>query len=334
MQNTANELSLINSASIMSSDENYNRMMNFASAMAEARVTVPEHIAGNPGDCLAVTMQALSWGMNPFLVAQKTSLVQGKLCYEAQLVSSVLTNSGVIDGRPEYEFFGNWDRIVGNVSEKTSSKGNKYFVPGWSAKDEEGLGVIVRATIKGEKAPRELRMLLKQATVRHSTNWANNPEQQLSYLAIKNWVRRNAPDVLLGVYTDDEISHQGFENAKNITPSAESASIDPKAVHAAMASKSQQQASEEPPELDDADFDMQFESELANQASADQEKIYSGMVDLIGAAETIVDLEKCGSRIIQLGSRGELHESHMTELRSLYGARLHSIRNPEGDHEA
>jgi hypothetical protein len=50
MQNTQNEVSTMPSASVMSSEENYQRMLNFASAMAEARVTVPDHLSGNAGD--------------------------------------------------------------------------------------------------------------------------------------------------------------------------------------------------------------------------------------------------------------------------------------------
>ncbi|EAP2971000.1 hypothetical protein D9U37_20365 [Salmonella enterica] len=38
---------------------------------------LPAHLAGKPADCMAIVMQAMQWGMNPYAVAQKTHLVTG-----------------------------------------------------------------------------------------------------------------------------------------------------------------------------------------------------------------------------------------------------------------
>ena len=72
-------------------------------------------------------------------------------------------------------------------------------------KDEQGCGVKVWATIKGETVPRELVLLLVQARTRNSTLWADDPKQQLAYLATKRWARLYCPDVIMGVYTPDEL---------------------------------------------------------------------------------------------------------------------------------
>ncbi|MCV5532933.1 recombinase RecT, partial [Escherichia coli] len=64
-----------------------------AGLMAQAAVTVPEHLRGNPADCMAIIMQAMQWGMNSYAVAQKTHLVNGVLGYEAQLVNAVISSS-------------------------------------------------------------------------------------------------------------------------------------------------------------------------------------------------------------------------------------------------
>jgi hypothetical protein len=42
-------------------------------------------------------------------------------------------------------------------------------------------------------------------SVRNSPLWVSDPRQQLAYLAIKRWSRLYTPDVILGVYTPDEI---------------------------------------------------------------------------------------------------------------------------------
>ena len=52
-------------------------------------------------------------------------------------------------------------------------------------------------------------LLLAQASTRNSTLWAEDPRQQLAYLATKRWARLYTPDVLLGVYTPDELREAG-----------------------------------------------------------------------------------------------------------------------------
>ena len=42
--------------------------------------------------------------------------------------------------------------------------------------------------------------MLAQARTRNSTLWADDPRQQLAYLAVKRWARLYCPEVILGVY--------------------------------------------------------------------------------------------------------------------------------------
>lgn len=191
-------------ATIFSPDA-LDKLLRFAEVMANGRVTVPAHLAGKPADCLAVTMQAAQWGMNPFAVAQKTFMINGGLGYEAQLVNAVITTMAPTRDRLHYEWFGDWEKIIGKFTEKSSPKGNKYIAPAWQLADEAGCGVRVWATMKGESDPRVLELLLSQAQVRNSTLWASDPKQQLAYLAVKRWARLHCPDVILGVYTQDEL---------------------------------------------------------------------------------------------------------------------------------
>jgi hypothetical protein len=142
--------------------------------------------------------------MNPFAVAQKTHLVNGVLGYEAQLVNAVITSCAPVKDRLHYEWFGDWTKVIGKFEIKNGDKG-QYRVPGWQLQDEEGLGVRVWATFRGENEPRVLELLLAQARTRNSTLWADDPRQQLAYLATKRWSRLYCPDVILGVYSPDEL---------------------------------------------------------------------------------------------------------------------------------
>lgn len=215
------------SIALLMDERSMDKLMRVADMMASAKTTVPAHFRGSPGDCLAVCMQAATWNMNPFAVAQKTHLVNGTLGYEAQLVSAVINNSGAVKDRFHFEWHGPWERVIGKFTVKRGEKG-EYRVPGWSMADEEGCGIRVWATIKGETEPRELSLLLAQARVRNSTLWADDPKQQLAYLAQKRWARLYAPDVILGVYTPDEFEQPApvdMGRADEVQPAGPSADL-------------------------------------------------------------------------------------------------------------
>ncbi|HHR4088589.1 TPA: RecT family recombinase [Salmonella enterica] len=195
----------VGTAAAIFSPEGMDRLVRFATLMADSKATVPQHLAGKPADCLAVTMQAAQWGMNPFAVAQKTHVVNGTLGYEAQLVNAVVSSSNLLSTRLNYRWDGDWSKVNGK-SDKSPS-----------------LTVTVSAVLKGEAEPRELTISMAQAGVRNSPLWEQDPRQQLAYLCVKRWARLHAPDVLLGVYTSDELQETTPRVERDITPPAATA---------------------------------------------------------------------------------------------------------------
>lgn len=162
----------------------------FAELMAQSAVTVPKHLAGKPADCMAIVMQAMQWGMNPYAVAQKTHLVNGVLGYEAQLVNAVISSSSAIVGRFHYEYGGDWEKIAGKKD----------------GRDELGLFVRVGAVLRGEtEITWGENIYLADITTRNSPLWKTAPKQQIAYLAVKYWARLYCPEVILGVYSPDEV---------------------------------------------------------------------------------------------------------------------------------
>lgn len=196
--------------------DSLDKMMRLAEVMALGRATLPKHFNGNSADCLAVVMQSMQWKMNPFAVAQKTHLVNGVLGYEAQLVNAVITTCAPVLDRLHYEWYGAWEKVIGKFTIKNGDKG-EYRVPGWKLEDEQGLGVKVWATFRGEDEPRVLDLLLAQARTRNSTLWADDPRQQLAYLATKRWSRLYCPDVILGVYSPDELE-EAAPTIRDVSP--------------------------------------------------------------------------------------------------------------------
>ena len=152
---------------ILTNKDMFDSMLKIANMMATAKTTVPKHFQGSQGDCMAVVMQASQWKMNPFAVAQKTHLVNGTLGYEAQLVNAIITSMAPTTGRLEFEWFGDWSRVIGNVKEVTNSNQKTYRKLASTIADEKGCGVKVWATLQGESKPRVLELLLIQASARN-----------------------------------------------------------------------------------------------------------------------------------------------------------------------
>lgn len=164
-------------------------LVQFAELMSKAAFTVPKHLQGKPSDCLAIAMQAQHWGMDPFVVAQKTHLVNGTLGYEAQLVNAVIQNSGAVEGAPSYEYRGEGSNLECRV------------------------GFILR----GHKSITWNEWLrCGDITTKNSPLWKVNPKQQLGYLQIKNWSRLYCPGAILGIYTDDELVDYAPPGAKDM----------------------------------------------------------------------------------------------------------------------
>lgn len=150
----------------------------FAVLMSESRVTVPVHLHGNVPDCMAVAMQAVRWGMDPFVVAQKTHIVSGRLGYEAQLVNAVVQSSGAIRSAFRYEYKG----------------------------DGAAMACRVSAVLAGDQEATWGEWLKSSdVTTKNSPLWKVNPKQQMGYLQVKNWARLYCPGAILGVYTPDEL---------------------------------------------------------------------------------------------------------------------------------
>jgi hypothetical protein len=167
-------------------------IMRVAEIMAGGKSTIPKHLQGSPGDCMAVVMQAMQWKMNPFAVAQKTHLVNGQLGYEAQLVNAVVQASGAIMGRFHYEYKGEGQSVECRVG----------------------------AVIRGESEITWNEWLsAASVTVKNSPLWKTNPKQQLGYLQVKNWARAHTPGAILGVYTPEELETQPRAE-RDITPQA------------------------------------------------------------------------------------------------------------------
>lgn len=205
---------------ILFDDNLYERVKQVSLLMSKAQGITPPHLIGKGEACFAVVVKSLTWQLDPFAVAASTyETPGGKVGYEGKLVQAILENSGRVEGPVTYEHIGDWSKVQGKFEKKVSKKGNEYPAPAWKDADEEGLGVIVRAQVKGEKKPREFTFWLREAYPRNSTLWATRPSQQICYTAVRAFASMAAPGLFMGVPFSTDFD-QGPE-MKDVTPRPE-----------------------------------------------------------------------------------------------------------------
>jgi len=256
----------------------------FAELMAQSAVTVPKHLAGKPADCMAIVMQAMQWGMNPYAVAQKTHLVNGVLGYEAQLVNAVISSSSAIVGRFHYEYGGDWEKIAGKKD----------------GRDELGLFVRVGAVLRGETdITWGENIYLADITTRNSPLWKTAPKQQIAYLAVKYWARLYCPEVILGVYSPDEVEPR---TEKEINP-----------------------APAQRVSLADIKGDTVTTTHSAQESAANIDAMADDFRDRIDAAETLETATTVGNEINE--AKAALGTNLFTELKNKATRRYHLVKH-------
>ncbi len=137
--------------------------------------TLPDHLKGKPADCFRIVVQAAKWRLDPFMVAECTSLVHGRFCLEGKLVAAVLASRGI--------------RLTHQI---------------------EGRGQDARITLTGrlpgEDQDRTIHGSVREwRTTANGSPWDKQPETQLVYRGTRQWARIHAPDAMLGVRTPDEM---------------------------------------------------------------------------------------------------------------------------------
>lgn len=164
---------------------NVSEVVEIARLMSKSQTAVPKHLRDNPGACLGVALQASEWEMSPYAVANKSYVVNDRIAYEAQMINAVILRRAPIKGRFKVSYSGEGNTRRCKVS-ATLTDGDvvEYESPKFS-----------------------------EITTKNSPLWKADPDQQMFYYSSRAMCRRHFPDVILGVYSDDEIDPE-----RDVTP--------------------------------------------------------------------------------------------------------------------
>jgi hypothetical protein len=152
--------------------------MNVAKVLALSAQAVPPHCRGNPGICLGIVLAAAELNLSPTALANKTYVVNDRLAYESQAIHAIVERRAPLARRLRCRYLGEGDS-------------RQCEVTGWLVGEEEP---FIYTSPK-----------LKDIKPKNSPLWATKPDLQLWYNASRDWARMYVPDVILGMYTADEL---------------------------------------------------------------------------------------------------------------------------------
>jgi len=180
-----------------------------AQLMCRAKSMLPAHLHGNPGECLAIIMLSQDWGMNPWSVGQNTYIPTGssRVGFTGQLVNAVINKSRKLVTPLRYEYEGEGQNL------QCTAYGRLYyydFEDHQLKKEEKERSVTV-------KVPQNIKKTGKNNSTYYvdrgnSPLWDSDPEQQLAYKAQRFFCRKHMPEILMGVYTGEEIMEMGQQH--------------------------------------------------------------------------------------------------------------------------
>lgn len=198
--------------------DNLEQQLTYAQLMAKDALLIPEHLYNNPGTCLAVVDLAQRWQLSPFMVAKQTYMVPGdtekgrppQFGFMSQLLHAIVEKWAPIEHRLRME--------IGRL-ESDGQGGEKWVKNRLEPDNTKRCRVWTR--IRGEVHDAEyISPTLAGISPKNSPLWKTDPDQQLFYFSSARLARRYFPDVLMGVYSVDEIMdaenqpHVGFGRAK------------------------------------------------------------------------------------------------------------------------
>lgn len=277
-----------------------NQAIEFAKLMSRMGEAIPKHLRDKAGPCLAVCIQAFEWRISPLALANKTYVVNDRLCYEAALYQSVVARRAPIRGRIKMEYEG---------------EGNNRTCRVWAELADETGEVDYTSPKFGVINPK------------NSPLWKNDPDQQLFYFSVRGFARRHFNDVMMGIYTVDEMQDT-TEFSRTIDVRSKADRLADRLIGNGTATESQDAATEEllPSSTADADDRRKTESTKSqtkhdNLPPVECRDVGGSFAEQIEDAMSLAALDKINQEFTAAHGRKEIDGTRLDELLGLYQER-------------
>lgn len=248
----------------------------YAKILMQMGQAVPPAVRGNYGIAHAICSLAVALEMPAEFLASKAYVVSDRVSFESQLIHAIIEQRAPLSRRLRAKYNGSGDQRTCTV-----------------------IGYL-----HGEEEPFEYTSPpIGQITPKNSPLWKTKPDLQLWYNASRDWARMYCPDVILGMYSEDELERTPRDNVTALLTAAAPGSVQVTSEHATR------------PEPVAVEAEAQQETESAAPEKPSQSDLERLVTAYHGVGVTLGQIEEW------LG--GDLAESMTAELldrlRAIYG---------------
>ena len=179
------------SLGIFGTSDNFIMANQMAKALAQSTV-VPKEYQGNVSNALIAIELATRLKTSPLMVMQHLYVVYGRPSWSAQYVIAMINGSGRYDMELQFD-------------EKNDKNEKPYSCMCWTEKDGRK---VTGPTITMDLAKDE------KWLDKNGSKWQTMPQIMLRYRAASFFGRMNCPDLMMGMYTREEVYEMGKDEYK------------------------------------------------------------------------------------------------------------------------
>lgn len=183
---------------VFSSAETFGTACRMADALSRSTI-VPAIYQGNPSNCLIAIEMASRIKTSPMMVMQNLYIVHGNPAWSSQWIIAMINNSRRF--KTELQFDLEYDE-----------NGKPLSCRAW-AEDYNG-NKVTGPLITMEMANAE------GWTKKNGSKWANMPEVMIRYRAASFFGRLNCPDMIMGIYSQEEAQDALGDAPEETVPAA------------------------------------------------------------------------------------------------------------------
>jgi len=180
---TKNEVTVVETQAMPTLSDN--KQLNSALAVAEELSKsdiIPKEFQKKPANCLIAVELANRLKASPFQVMQNMDVIYGRPALRSSFVIACINNSG---------------KIIGSLKFEMNEKSTKCRA--WAIEKETG-SKLTGPTVTMEMAEKE------GWSTKNGSKWRTMPELMLRYRAAAFFGRLYCPEILNGMYTEDEVT--------------------------------------------------------------------------------------------------------------------------------
>lgn len=179
------------SLGIFGTSDNFIMANQMAKALAQSTI-VPKEYQGNVSNALIAIELATRLKTSPLMVMQHLYVVYGRPSWSAQYVIAMINGSGRYDMELQFE-------------EQTDKNGKPYSCMCWTEKNGRKVtGPVITMDLAKDEGWLD----------KNGSKWKTMPQIMLRYRAASFFGRMNCPDLMMGMYTQEEAYEMGENEYK------------------------------------------------------------------------------------------------------------------------